>query len=81
MGVWMRNSFGVINKARVGSKSTEWLEWKFLCQSWCEKRQDVIGATEMYFSSINDPQYLVSAHYFIYKDKGKAQTPFRSKNG
>lgn len=34
------------------------------------RKEDVMEATRMYLSTVKDPAYLVSAHYFIKKDKG-----------
>lgn len=70
-----RNSFGAINKGRVGSKASVMIRMKaFFAGNPDVRKEDVLGATKMYFSSVSDPQYLVSAHFFIYKGVGKAQT-------
>jgi len=34
------------------------------------RKEDVIEATKMYLETVKDPTYLISAHYFIKKDKG-----------
>lgn len=34
------------------------------------RKEDVLEATKMYLRTVRDPNFLISAHYFIKKDKG-----------
>ena len=37
------------------------------------RKQDIIDAAELYLSTTTNPEYIMSADYFIWKDKGKNQ--------
>ena len=64
-------SFGRINKDRKGTKSacTSRMK-KFFAEHPEIRLQDVKAATESYLSTVNDPQYLKSAHKFISEGSG-----------
>lgn len=66
-----RPLFSSINKVRAGSPSSCIKRMKELFKRKPEVRKDmVIDATKLYLASVTDPQYLISADYFIQKDKG-----------
>ena len=44
---------------------------KFFAENPEVRKEDVVNATQMYFSSLTDRQYLTSSHYFIYKGVGR----------
>ena len=37
------------------------------------RKQDIIDAAELYLSTTTNPEYIMSADYFIWKDKGRNQ--------
>lgn len=47
---------------------------KFFQENPSVRKDDVIRATKLYLSEIDDVTYLQAPHYFIRKDKGIAQT-------
>jgi hypothetical protein len=66
------NEFGQKNKARQGSSTAVISRMKaFFADNPDVRKEDVIGATQMYFSTVSSPEYLTSSHYFIYKGVGK----------
>jgi len=63
--------FGAINPKRKGPKSATIARMKsFFAQNPEVRKEDVLGATKMYIQNVNNPEYLISSHYFIFKDKG-----------
>jgi len=38
------------------------------------RKEDVLGATRLYLSSLTSPEYLISSHYFISKGVGRDRT-------
>ena len=64
--------FGAINSKRKGSdKDCITRMKKFFAEKPEVRKEDVIGATQLYFSSLTDRQYLTSSHYFIFKGVGR----------
>jgi len=71
---WMEG-FENINKFRKGTKSSCLTRMKaFFAQNPDVRVDEIIGATNLYFRTISDPAYLITSHYFIYKDKGVNKT-------
>ena len=65
-------SFGDINPKRKGTDKDCIIRMKkFFSENPEVRKDDVINATQMYFSSLTDRQYLISSHYFIYKGVGR----------
>ena len=65
-------SFGDINPKRRGTdKDCISRMKKFFTENPEVRKEDVVNATQMYFSSLSDRQYLISSHYFIYKGVGR----------
>ena len=65
-------SFGDINPKRRGTdKDCISRMKKFFAENPEVRKEDVVNATQMYFSSLTDRQYLISSHYFIYKGVGR----------
>lgn len=65
-------SFGDINPKRKGTDKDCILRMKkFFSENPEVRKEDVVNATQMYFSSLTDRQYLISSHYFIYKGVGR----------
>lgn len=65
-------SFGDINPKRKGTDKDCIIRMKkFFAENPEVRKEDVINATQMYFSSLTDRQYLISSHYFIYKGVGR----------
>lgn len=61
-------SFGDINPKRKGSDKDCIIRMKkFFAENPEVRKEDVIGATKLYFSSLNSRDYLTSSHYFIVK--------------
>jgi hypothetical protein len=72
--LWMEG-FARINKSRKGTKSTCVSRMKiFFSQNPDVRKEEVLGATELYFRSVSDPEYIFTSHYFIFKDKGANRT-------
>lgn len=66
------SQFGLKNRQRQGADSTVLTRMKaFFADNPDVRQEEVIGATQLYFSSVSDPNYLISSHYFIYKGVGK----------
>lgn len=66
-----RSAFGRINPDRKGTKSAVTSRMKkFFAENPEVRMDDVKAATENYLSSVKDPQYLKSAHKFIYEGTG-----------
>ena len=65
-------SFGDINPKRRGTDKDCIIRMKkFFSENPEVRKEDVVNATQMYFSSLTDRQYLISSHYFIYKGVGR----------
>ena len=65
-------SFGEINPKRRGTDKDCIIRMKkFFAENPAVRKEDVVNATQMYFSSLTDRQYLISSHYFIYKGVGR----------
>lgn len=70
-----REMFGRINPARKGTKSSTLIRMKtFFSQNPDVRKEEVIGATMLYFKSLQSADYLITSHYFIFKDKGTNKT-------
>lgn len=66
-----RLMFKKMNSGRAGSKTTVLTRMKsFFANNPDVRKEEVIAATKMYLNSITNPEYVVTSHYFIYKDKG-----------
>jgi hypothetical protein len=67
---WMEG-FAKINPERKGTKSSVDARMKKFFAEHPEVRvQDVFAATQAYFKTVNDPQYLKSSHKFIMDGAG-----------
>ena len=61
-------SFGDINPKRKGSDKECIIRMKkFFGENPEVRKEDVIGATKLYFNSLSSRDYLTSSHYFIVK--------------
>ena len=61
-------SFGDINPKRKGSDKDCIIRMKkFFAENPEVRKEDVIGATKLYFNSLSSRDYLTSSHYFIVK--------------
>lgn len=68
--VTWRNLFKNIKPDRAGTLNMCLARMKqFFASHPSVRKDDVMEATKMYLSTVNDPNYLTSAHYFIKKDK------------
>jgi hypothetical protein len=66
-----RASFGRINPERKGTKAAVSSRMKkFFAEHPDIRMDDVKAATHAYFKTVSDPQYLKSAHKFIYDGAG-----------
>jgi hypothetical protein len=66
-----RELFGKLNPERKGTKSAVMARMKkFFAEHPEIRKQDVKAATEAYLKTVNDPQYLKSAHKFISEGAG-----------
>lgn len=69
-----RQAFSRINPDRKGTKSAVTSRMKkFFAEHPEVRMEDVKAATEAYLTTVNDPQYLKSAHKFIYEGTGFAR--------
>lgn len=67
---WM-DGFKNINPARRGTKSSVKARMKkFFATHPHVRVEDVFSATQLYFKTVNDPQYLKTSHKFIYEGTG-----------
>lgn len=68
---WVKHwnqSFGDINPKRKGSDKDCIIRMKkFFAENPEVRKEDVIGATKLYFNSLSSRDYLTSSHYFIVK--------------
>lgn len=66
-----REMFARVNPQRSGPKKSSVSRMKkFFKENPEVRKEDVIMATKGYIKNIIDPQYITSAHYFIYKGVG-----------
>jgi len=66
-----RELFGNLNPERKGTKAAVMSRMKkFFAENPEVRKQDVRAATEAYLKTVRDPQYLKSAHKFIYEGTG-----------
>ena len=64
--------FGGINPRRKGSDKDCITRMKaFFADNPDVRKDDVIGATQMYIRSLSNPEYITSSHYFISKGIGR----------
>lgn len=67
---WM-DGFKQINPSRRGTKSAVTARMKRFFATHPEVRvEDIFSATQRYFSTVQDPQYLKTSHKFIYEGAG-----------
>lgn len=67
---WM-DGFKKINPSRRGTKSSVMSRMKKFFAEHPEVRvQDVFAATQLYFKTVDNPQYLKTSHKFIYEGTG-----------
>lgn len=67
---WM-DGFKKINPNRRGTKSSVMSRMKKFFTTHPEVRvDDIFAATQLYFKTVTDPQYLKSSHKFIYEGTG-----------
>ena len=67
--------FGNINKKRKGPDKDCITRMKaFFADNPDVRKEDVIGATKMYFRTLSSPEYIISSHYFISKGVGRDRT-------
>lgn len=75
---WVKDwndQFGIINKARKASLKTVETRMKaFFAENPDVRKEEVLGATKLYFSTLSSAEYLITSSYFIFKDKGKDRT-------
>lgn len=75
---WVKDwnaGFGMINKKRKAPDRDCITRMKaFFAENPDVRKEEVFEATKMYMSTLSDAEYLISSHYFIYKDKGKDRT-------
>lgn len=70
-----RMMFYRVNKTRKGPKNSCITRMKkFFSENPEVRKDDVIQATKMYISNLDNPDYITSAHYFIFKGKGSTKT-------
>lgn len=63
--------FSRVNPSRRGVKSIAITRMKtFFVNNPSVRMQDVMEATELYIKSVDDPQYLMKSHKFIYTQDG-----------
>ena len=68
---WM-DEFSKINSTRRGTKSSVIKFMKtFFSENPEVRKEDVIGATRLYFKNVESPTYLKKSHKFIYEGAGK----------
>lgn len=68
---WM-DSFKAVNKDRRGTKSSVYKYMKeFFSQNPDVRKDEVIGATNMYFKNLDNSKYCKKSHKFIYEGAGK----------
>lgn len=69
------NLFKEINPERRGNARTAKAKMKKFFAKYPQfRKEDVVAATRMYFRSLDDPRYLMTAHYFIQKGVGVSAT-------
>ena len=71
---WM-NGFEKRNKERRGDTVACMTRMKkFFSENPEVRKGDVVAATELYFKTVKDPQFLKLSHKFIYEGQGKTQS-------
>lgn len=66
-----RELFKSVNQKRTGPKNSSVSRMKrFFADNPDVRKEDVIGATKMYIRNLSSPEYITSAHYFIFKGTG-----------
>lgn len=72
---WVKDwndQFGYINPKRKGSLKTCVIRMKaFFAENPDVRKEEVLGATLLYFKSVTNREYLTTSHYFISKGVGK----------
>lgn len=67
--------FGNVNKKRKAPDKDVITRMKaFFADNPDVRKEDVIGATKMYFRTLNNAEYITSSHYFISKGVGRDRT-------
>jgi hypothetical protein len=67
--------FGAVNKKRKAPDKDVTTRMKaFFADNPDVRKEDVIGATKMYFRTVNNAEYIISSHYFISKGVGRDRT-------
>lgn len=67
--------FAECNSKRKGTKSSCISRMKkFFAENPEVRKEEVLEAVRMYIRNLNNPEYLITSHYFIYKDKGSDKT-------
>jgi hypothetical protein len=68
-------SFKAINKLRKASDKDVLIRMKaFFADNPDVRKEEVIGATKLYFNSLTSAEYLITSHYFISKGVGRDRT-------
>ena len=72
---WVKDwndQFGYINPKRKGSLKTCIIRMKaFFAENPDVRKEEILGATQMYFKSITNRDYIITSNYFIFKGTGK----------
>ena len=75
---WVKDwnaEFGLINKKRKAPDKDVITRMKaFFADNPDVRKEEVYGATRMYFRTLNNAEYLISSHYFISKGVGRDRT-------
>lgn len=67
--------FESVNPKRKGTKSSCISRMQsFFAKNPDVRKEDILAAVKLYIGSVQNPEYLITSHYFIYKDKGKDRT-------
>ena len=67
--------FGNVNKKRKAPDKDVITRMKsFFADNPDVRKEEVIGATKMYFRTVNNAEYIISSHYFISKGVGRDRT-------
>ncbi len=68
-------AFGASNPKRKGTKTTCIARMKaFFAENPEVRKEEVMGAVKMYIQNLNNSEYLITSHFFIFKDKGVHKT-------
>lgn len=75
---WVKDwnaEFGNVNKKRKAPDKDCITRMKaFFADNPDVRKEEVIGATKMYFRTLNSAEYIISSHYFISKGVGRDRT-------